>query len=183
MVEYRESGNLYVEPGVGPQAPCEDILRCFDYTEEQCVPDECKVAEASVADKDDSITCGDGYTCGCFWYGADEGCGPTWDGLDIGGGIMGTCTYNEDTSQDDCDDGWLTYAWTALWTPNPEYSGGEDPSEKIAKCQDGDASVPCPAQIELPFFGTWGILVTIGLIILIYVALNLKKHNPKKRKK
>ena len=178
-----ESENLYFEAGIEAPTPCDEISRCFDYAEEQCEPNQCGVAEASVADKDDSITCGDGYDCECFWYGAAEGCGPIWDGLDSGGETMGTCTYNEDLSQDNCDDGWLTYSWTALWTPNSGYSGGEDLSEKAAKCKEGDNSVICPAQIELPFFGTWGILVTIGLIILIYVALNLKSHKPEKRKK
>jgi len=121
---------------------------------------------------------------------------------------IGTCTYTTDSSIDPLgceDDGYISYGWEGVWswdslnayTPEPDPNNGSyveytigsgewhyDPNNKKSLCEDsGVTVVECPAQIELPFFGTWGIVVTIALIILIYVALSLKKHKPKKRKK
>ena len=118
---------------------------------------------------------------------------------------IGSCTYLTDTSGDleGCeDDGYLSYTWGGSWdwnnvanefASNPDeddfiLSEGfyrYDPTRLSVDCnlQGGTSSALCPAQIELPFLGTWGILATIGLIVLIYVAISLKKHKPKKRKK
>ena len=96
-----------------------------------------------------------------------------------------TCEYITNDLKDNCDNGYLSYVWLGVWT---WASGNEidqyDPNNKEALCEDsGITTVLCPAQIELPFFGTWGIIVTIGLIIIIYIVLNLKKHKPRKRRK
>jgi len=119
---------------------------------------------------------------------------------------IGSCTYLTDTSEDveGCeDDGYLSYNWGGSWnwngvansfTSNPDATDfiespigtwRYDPLLLSVDCdaQGGTSSALCPAQIELPFLGTWGILATIGLIVLIYVAISLKKHKPKKRKK
>lgn len=120
---------------------------------------------------------------------------------------IGSCTYLTDDLGDDCDDGYLTYDWGGQWgwndvansfdPPDPDPEGDDflespigsdiwryDPTLLSVDCdaKGGTSSAICPAQIELPFFGTWGIIVTIALIIIIYMALNLKKHKPKKRK-
>jgi len=110
------------------------------------------------------------------------------------------------------DDGYLTYLWGGQWgwnnvansfdPPDPDPEGDdflEDPlgiwryapinettgfrDNEACDAKGGTNSAICSAQIELPFFGTWGIIITIGLIVLIYVVLNMKKHKPKKRKK
>ncbi len=109
---------------------------------------------------------------------------------------IGKCTYNEDTD-DNCDDGFLTYEWEAIWawsqenidlglTPPPPCETEEgyvedggacyyDPNGAEAKCVDGYDTVPCPAQIELPFFGSYSVIIIIALIALVYVFLNSKK--------
>jgi len=117
---------------------------------------------------------------------------------------IGVCMHLADTSGDPegCeDDGYLTYTWGGSWDWNILNDYGStnpndpnflldlvwryDPSRESTTCngQGQTESALCPAQIELPFLGTWGILVTIGLIVLIYVVLVLKKQKPKKRKK
>ncbi len=118
---------------------------------------------------------------------------------------IGTCVYTTDDSIDPegCEnDGYLIYNYAGSWDWNDinDYGSGADPDggdfirdgvwrydplrmSVGCNADSGTNEIICPAQIELPFFGTWGILVTIGLIILIYVALNLKSHKPEKRKK
>ncbi len=87
---------------------------------------------------------------------------------------IGKCNYNENTD-DNCDDTFLTYNWTATWTwgeDNPEHY---DPDNAAERCVGGSNTVPCPAQIQLPFFGSYSIVVIFVLIALIYVILTLKK--------
>ncbi len=110
---------------------------------------------------------------------------------------VGKCTYNENT-EDDCEDKFLTYSWTAIWTWSEENVGhsapcgeGEvlddglcyyDPRGAKAKCVDGSSTVPCPAQIQLPFFGKYSVLIIITLITLIYVFSKFKKKKNSKKK-
>jgi len=94
---------------------------------------------------------------------------------------IGKCTYDESTD-DNCDDKFLTYSWNATWTwdeGNPEHY---DPNNAAAKCIDGYDTVPCPAQIELPFFGSYSIVVIIALIALVYVFLKFKEKEKLKKK-
>ena len=112
-----------------------------------------------------------GRSCGYFGYtGGILGCSNCKFDLSqclldqpIGAG--GSCYYDEQTG-DNCDDGFLTYSWIGTWT-------GE--GEKPDWCEDGSNTVPCPAQIQLPFFGTYSIVLIIVLIALIYVILTWRK--------
>ena len=129
---------------------------------------------------------------------------PNNPGTDL---IIGTCVYTTDESIDPLgceDDGYLSYGWVGEWTwdslnaytPEPDSNNGDyveytigsdewhyDPNDKKSLCEDsGVTIVACPAQIELPFFSTWGIVVTIALIVLIYFILNMKKQKGKKKK-
>jgi len=94
---------------------------------------------------------------------------------------IGKCTY-DDSTEDNCDDKFLTYNWTATWLwdeDNPEHY---DPNGAAEKCVDGYDTVPCPAQIELPFFGSYSIVVIIALIALVYVFLKFKEKEKLKKK-
>ncbi|MCK5625198.1 putative metal-binding motif-containing protein [Candidatus Pacearchaeota archaeon] len=117
---------------------------------------------------------------------------------------IGSCTYltDDENDPDGCnDDGYLTYDWGGKWNWNilNDY-GSEDPGNsdflespvgtwrydplvKSEECNAGGGtnSALCPAQVELPFLGTWGIIITIGLIVFIYLVLGLKKQKPKKK--
>ncbi len=94
---------------------------------------------------------------------------------------IGKCTYNE-TTDDNCDDGFLTYSFIATWIwdeSNPEHY---DPNNAAGKCVDDSTTIPCPAQIELPFFGSYSIVIIISLIALVYVFLKFKEKEKLKKK-
>jgi len=95
---------------------------------------------------------------------------------------IGSCTYDEDTTSDNCDDGFLTYSWTATWTwdvDNPEHN---DPNNAAAKCVGGEKTIPCPAQLELPFFSIYNVIAALILIVLIYAILIWKKKKVSSKK-
>jgi len=169
---------------------CDLITICSDCTQTLC--GNCVgVAAASVPNY---INCAEaGYNCRCEWDEI-LGCVSKWDGIetdpDTGTDLtIGTCTYITDSSIDPLgceDDGHLSYGWQGGWewdvgntyTPEPNPNNGDyveylvgsgdwhyDPNNKEGECEpEGITTVICSAQIELPFFGTWGIIITIGLI-------------------
>ena len=55
---------------------------------------------------------------------------------------------------------------------------------KNEQCVAGSNTIACPAQIQLPFFNWYNVVVTIIVIILIYFLINSasKKKFVKKRK-
>ena len=187
-----KSGFLYAQYVL---VPCEGITLCEHYeTSTPCNADSCEVAEASVPSDIDCASEEDDYNCRCEYDTNLGKCVAKWDYTEDNPNnpgtplIIGTCVYTTDESIDPLgceDDGYLKYGWEGVWNWGPENEIDQyDPNNKKYLCEDsGVTTIVCPAQIELPFFGTWGIVVTIALIILIYVALSLKKHKPKKRKK
>jgi len=56
-----------------------------------------------------------------------------------------------------------------------------DPDRKSETCLDGSNTVVCPAQIQLPFFTTYSLVIAIVLIVLIYFLIlkNSKKRGKK----
>ena len=83
----------------------------------------------------------------------------------IGIGIeIGTCSYQE-TTNDNCDDGFLSYSWTSTWSGNEE--------NRPIECVDGSKTIECPAQIQLPFFGVYNFIVTLLIIAFMYIILVL----------
>ncbi len=65
---------------------------------------------------------------------------------------IGTCIYTQST-EDNCDDGWLNFSWTAEWTWDegcpPESQCRDDNQALAAECEGGSAIRPCPAQLPL----------------------------------
>ena len=104
---------------------------------------------------------------------------------DNGGSKIGTCAYDEDTT-DNCDDGILTFSWTAVWTWDPSCL---DATCRVAnqatrnKCKEGFATRSCPAQIPLPFFGAYNFMVSLAIIALIYMLWGSNQGKKKSRKK
>ena len=124
-----------------------------------------------------------GYTCSDFdeFTGGTLSCNSNcdFDASQCTGGPgvskIGQCIYTEQTSDTCEDDGFLTFSWTATWTWDPSNPGHQDPNNRQAKCINGQKTVECPAQIPLPFFGFYNMIVALMLISLIYWILALRK--------
>jgi len=67
-----------------------------------------------------------------------------------------------------------SYIWNGTnWVYDPI-----DPftdTHESEKCAGGSSTVPCPAQVQLPFFGLYSVIITIILILGIYVGLANKE--------
>ncbi len=88
---------------------------------------------------------------------------------------IGTCHINQSIVKE-CDEtpnvGFKSINWTGLWTL------GTGPSGTLAelRCKAGGAkTIQCPAQVQLPFFGTYGIIASVSVIALIYAVWILRK--------
>src|SRR3989339_559420 len=134
--------------------------------------------------------------CKCIWNSSTNKCDYTWKsspGLDCDtdSPTVGSCKYSESTV-DNCNDGFLEYSWSTVWTWGADngyatYSNG--PSNEIAdyvlenglyyydpfklppRCVGGSNIIPCPAKIQLPFFGFYNLIITILLIAGVYFVL------------
>lgn len=165
------SDNLLVTENI-----CDEITICADYTtkgESYCNPDPCGVAEASVPIE---IDCSDSdRNCECIWYEDECKASYTIDSE------IGTCIYTQFTD-DNCDDGFLTFNWTGEWTWDDECVGSCQIENRYLEdeCGDGQETRECPAQIPLPFFNIYSFIVTLTIIALVYVILILRKEKRKR---
>src|SRR3989339_714310 len=134
--------------------------------------------------------------CKCIWNSSTNKCDYTWDsspGLDCDtdSPTVGSCKYSESTV-DNCNDGFLEYSWSTTWAWGADngyatYSNGPsdeitdyvlenglyyyDPFKLSERCIGGSNIIPCPAKIQLPFFGVYNLIITISLIAGIYFVL------------
>ncbi|HIJ09571.1 MAG TPA: hypothetical protein HA368_02420, partial [Nanoarchaeota archaeon] len=134
--------------------------------------------------------------CKCIWNSSTNKCDYTWDsspGLDCDtdSPTVGSCKYSESTV-DNCNDGFLEYSWSTVWTWGADngyatYSNGPsneiadyvlenglyyyDPFKLSPRCVGGSNIIPCPAKIQLPFFGFYNLIITILLIAGVYFVL------------
>ena len=145
---------------------CLSIVRCSDYTTQaSCNPDACNVAP----------TCPAGFTNPrCLWD--NSLCRDACDLIGTGNVSTGTCLYTSQPTNDTCDDGFLSFSWTATW----RYANGTIGSNP--NCQPGSRTVECPAQVALPFFSFYNILAAILVIAAIYWAMHLRKTRKGKKK-
>ena len=79
---------------------------------------------------------------------------------------IGSCTITQDTS-DDCSDGFLSFSWTGIWI-------GESSPEQATCEAGGTDTIPCPAQIQLPFISTVSIIAIVIIAVLIYFIISKK---------
>lgn len=110
-------------------------------------------------------------------------CTPTCD-LNMSGCIgpatgTGTCLITQNTN-DTCDDGFLTFNWTGVW----QAISGTNPAEQ-AKCEAGGVgeTMPCPAQIQLPFFGIYNVAGIVVVAIIIYIIISMRNSNKTRLKR
>lgn len=180
-----------------------DYFLCSDYTtKEQCNDFNLNVAKTSISNiREDEKTCPEiiDFIDGCLY--SLENCKCEWDttnlscmavvnissaGCDESSPAppeIGTCYYTENT-EDNCDDGFLTYAWDASWQWSPLNPFQEDPLNEELNCVGGSNIVPCSAQVQLPFFNLISLLTSLLIIALIYFAwiFNNKKFSKKNKK-
>lgn len=190
---------------------CVGRTLCSEYLiKGDCLSDVCGVAVSNVELNNPGACANPLNTCSCDWnISITPKCNPK---LIIGNKKkiipgasfpeIGICNYEENSQGDDCSDGFLSYSWNALWTwdvsnsnttavaNNPDWiedpSGSGnwyyDPNKESIGCVGGEKVVPCPAQIELPFFSTLNAIAIIIILILIYVYIKLVLNKKKKQK-
>jgi hypothetical protein len=109
---------------------------------------------------------------------------------------IGSCKYISQ-GDDDCSDGFLQYSWLGEWSwglgngfISTEQVFSNDPTDFVEadglfyydplrtslNCQGGSTTIPCPSQVQLPFFGFFGIVFSLVLISLIYLYLIFKNE-------
>ena len=175
---------------------CTEIL-CSDYlTAGRCNSDPCDISQ-------NDYNCNEGDSCTCVWDDA-RGCdfakaGPNPNPENGLGDYLSYCAYDE-TSDDNCDDGYLDYSWTAVlsWPPentfdvqadcevNGECEIGSDGKYHLISdfvCEDGNQTMLCPAQIQLPFFNVWNLIVAVVLVALVYWFLEIRHHRRTPKRK
>lgn len=151
----------------------EDITVCKDYdNEEDCNNNICSInLQDSVPE---NVDCSDpDKDCSCEWDDEEGICEPGWDGDDPEEEKLGRCVYTQE-SNDNCDDGKLTFSWIANWQWEPGKGPEDDPENIHLQCQDGTKTSLCPAQIQLPFFNMYNFLATMLIIGLVYFVLGFR---------
>ena len=192
-VEIDDSGEMVVLPSEAGEIDCDNVTSCSNYlTSGSCVSDLCGVVDGSVESNNPFVDCSAGDTnCECSWV--LNSCKPSYTNV-AGGYVVGTCSYDESTS-DDCTDGILSYSWSASWTwghegwidwnDGPSANVGDyeldngkyyyDPDRKFDGCVDGNTIVECPASIQVGFFGTWNFVIAIIVLVGVYFFEGKKK--------
>ena len=135
--------------------------------------------------------------CECKWVSSSSPyCGSAWEFISDNCSSIGRCFFEED-STDNCDDGFLTYSWEATWfwdigNGYSSYSDGPsndtddyifenekyyyDPGKISEKCVGETNTIPCPAQIQLPFFDWKNFIIAIIMLAIIYFLFNKRKE-------
>jgi hypothetical protein len=150
---------------------CNQVAICGDYSKNNfCNSDAdlCNVAADSVPS---TVDCDDPLIdCSCSWNTNNNKCDSLFILHSAGSPppVAGTCTFASSTG-DNCDDGLLSYSWTASWSGTAE--------DKPESCVDGSKTLECPAQIQLPFFGFYNFIIAASLIIGIYLLLVLRRRD------
>ena len=197
-VKGEESGYLELITGVTSD-DCLSIFSCGDYlTEGECL-DECEVAQneygcGEIVYENSEETCWYEIVCSCAWKDLTLSCDSEQEGLQYGTCdpylplSTGVCS-SFDTTTDTCDDGFLTQSWEASMSWGEqignsyeecinifaeycvEYEGlyYYDPLGLSEDCTSGSQTIPCPAQIELPFFTFTSFILTFIIILLIHL--------------
>lgn len=148
---------------------CDDRFVCGDYLEANCDSsnDPCNLAKNNpAADCSDPL-----INCFCDFNSTANSCNDIFEVIIINDEgfkeVLGQCIIDADEGNDNCDDGFITYSWTASWD-----GVGDAPDS----CQSGQQTLQCPAKIQLPFFGFYNFIVTMFAIALVYGFMILRKR-------
>jgi len=164
---------------------------CYDSTEESnycTLGSTCPTGYEPLSNNDEvcdfgegcsSSDCGDGErdSCESPFYCLSGKCssveGPSTE--------SGTCKVTQEITSE-CDEapvGYKSLVITGTWTGEGECGTA---CENCNAMDDEEITVPCAAQIQLHFFGTYSIAITVALIVGIYAFLVFKEKNSKKKK-
>ncbi|VVB82474.1 Uncharacterised protein [uncultured archaeon] len=102
---------------------------------------------------------------------------------------LGSCKIVEKIEKT-CDQepvGYKIINWTGIWTNETTDTqittlaacGGDSGCEKCIT--GGESTVPCPAQVQLPFFDYLELIISVVVIALIYISLVFRKKLKKKK--
>ena len=198
--EPTECGNSFLDPGeqCGEGNPvtlgCEDfdnfesstinplsVLSCSDcmFDTNGCTGGNgvgvCGDGIVNVGEQCESATDVADLGCSDFGFSGDEalGCYPAGnvnecyvDTSNCGGDSREPCivtrTINADGACDEGTPNMLEYSWVS-----------KKPDGTI--CDSGSSATPCPAQAQLPFFGWFGVVVSVLLITTIYLVVAVKR--------
>jgi len=201
------NGILHVSKNPNPPDNyCRDnqITRCANYPDNNmdslsrrhCDDDVCEVAQNGIPNG-----------TSCYWnLSSTPKCNPESSAYDPDDPYfqIGTCRWQDNTADTCDDDGFLTHSWTGeyIWNESNAYAEGAcqlahpaypeycidsdgawryDPTGEKAKCVSGQRTVPCSAQVQLPFFNFWNVIGVIIGVVLIYIVWNRKTKKKSKR--
>ena len=94
--------------------------------------------------------------------------------------VIGNCKITQ-TIEKGCEEepvGYKIISWSGVWI-------GEQTGTAYSNCiKGGKTTVPCAAQVQLPFFDYIELIITVAVLGLMYfIMLHKKKHHTKKSKK
>ena len=138
-----------------------DIVECAEYDE-----DDCENAVDRIGTQNGCY----GYFY-CSWDEDDEVC--EGDGVfepeSYCNEIVGQCTTNiVDTSV--CENGEVTVTYSYSWSGLANNRPLSCPSNQETRV------IPCPENVELPFFSLFNLVLTISLLSVIYTVLILRRR-------
>jgi len=136
--------------------------------------DECEIGEGCL-----SSDCADGNTDSCSddYYCIDGECSSAVNPIDLAS--FGGCKITQ-TIEKGCDEeptGYKIISWTGVWT------GEETSGTAYETCiTGGKSTVSCSAQIQLPFFDYYEMIIALAVIAAIYISLIFRKKLKRKKK-
>ncbi len=140
---------------------------------------ECEVGEGCLLSADSDCKDGDQDSCSNETYCSSGKCSSVQPIIDLG--VLGGCKITQ-IIEKNCDEepvGYKILKWTGVWT-------GDEASKTGAAYQrcitGGSSTVPCPAQVQLPFFDYYEIAITIAVIALVYISLIFKRKLRRRKK-
>jgi hypothetical protein len=139
---------------------------------------KCEVGEGCLLSADSDCKEGDQDSCTSELFCSSGRCSSLLDPISLGS--VGGCRVTQ-TITKACDEepvGYKTLKWIGVWTGDEASKTGTAYSRCIT---GGTTNVPCPAQVALPFFDSYGLAITVAVIALVYLSLIFRRKFKKKK--
>ncbi len=137
---------------------------------------KCEAGEGCLSPYD----CKDGSQDSCVsgTYCSLGKCGSIQDPTILGlGGCKITQVIDKDCNVEPV--GYKIIKWNGEWVGDASTRTGAAYDRCIA---GGSTTIPCPAQVQLPFFDYYELIITVAIIALIYVSLIFRRKFKRKKK-